>query len=126
MTFARGLIFVSAVIFIIVGAGFLLLPKQFAAVLQISLPTAMARTDVRATYGGLELGFGIFLLLCTVRREWVRAGLWALSLGVGGFAAGRLMGWVAEGSISNFMLFFLLLELAVAMLAAISLRRVGT
>ena len=124
MTLARALIFVSAVIFVVVGAGFLLFPKRYGDVLEISLPTAMARTDVRATYGGLELGFGIFLILCVARREWVRPGLWALALTVGGFAIGRLVGFVAEGTINNFMLFFLALELAVALLALFLLRRV--
>jgi hypothetical protein len=124
MKLARGLTFASALIFVVVGAGFLLIPKQFGGILEISLPTAMARTDVRATYGGLELGFGIFLLCCAVRREWIRPGLWALALTVGGFATGRLVGFVAEGTINSFMLFFLGLELAVAMLALFLLRRV--
>lgn len=123
MKLARSLVFASALIFVLVGAGFLLIPKQFAGVLEISLPTAMARTDVRATYGGLELGLGIFLILCVVRREWIRPGLWAVALTVGGFAAGRLVGFVAEGKINNFMLFFLVLELAVTLLAVILLRR---
>jgi len=123
MTLARALIFVSAVIFVVVGAGFLLIPKQFGDVLEISLPTAMARTDVRATYGGLELGLGIFLILCVVRSEWIRPGLWALALTVGGFAFGRVVGFVAEGTLNNFMLFFLALELAVALLALFLLRR---
>lgn len=123
MKLARSLVLASALIFILVGAGFLLIPKQYADVLEISLPTAMARTDVRATYGGLELGFGIFLVLCVVRREWIRPGLWALALATGGFATGRLVGVVAEGTINNFMLFFLVLELAVTLLAVYLLRR---
>ena len=123
MRLARYLVFASALIFIVVGAGFLLIPRQYANILEISLPTAVARTDVRATYGGLELGFGIFLVLCVVRREWIRPGLWALALGTGGFATGRLVGLVAEGTINNFMLFFLMLELAVTLLAVFLLRR---
>lgn len=123
MKLARGLIFASALIFVVVGAGFLLIPSQYANILEISLPTAMARTDVRATYGGLELGFGIFLILCGVRREWIRPGLWALALTVGGFATGRLVGLVAEGTINRFLLIFLVLELAVTLLAVVLLRR---
>lgn len=123
MKLARSVVFASALIFIVVGAGFLLIPRQCADILEISLPTAMARTDVRATYGGLELGFGIFLILCVVRHEWMRPGLWALALTVGGFATGRLVGLIAEGTINNFMLFFLVLELAVALLAVFLLRR---
>jgi len=123
MKLARFLVFASALIFIIVGAGFLLIPRQYADVLEISLPTAMARTDVRATYGGLELGFGVFLILCVVRREWIRPGLWALALATGGFATGRLIGFVAEETINNFMLVFLALEVLVTLLALVLLRR---
>ena len=126
MKLARFLLFASALIFIIVGAGFLVIPRPYADVLEISLPTAMARTDVRATYGGLELGFGIFLILCVVRREWIRPGLWALALATGGFATGRLIGFLAEGTISNFMLVFLALEVVVTLLAVVLLRRSKT
>jgi uncharacterized protein DUF4345 len=124
MKFARGLLFSSSLVFVGVGAGFLLIPARYAHILEISLPTAMARLDVRATYGGLELGVGIFLILCTVRRKWIRPGLWALALATGGFAAGRLVGLVAEGTISSFMLSFLVLELVVTLLAVFLLRRI--
>jgi hypothetical protein len=126
MTFARGLLFSCALVFIVVGAGFLLIPVQYAHVLEISLPTAMARTDVRATYGGLELGFGIFLVLCAFRPEWIRPGLWALALSTGGFATGRLTALLFEGTISNFMLVFLVIEILVTLLAIFLLRRAGS
>jgi Domain of unknown function (DUF4345) len=126
MKLARSLLFASALIFIIVGAGFLVMPRQYADVIEISLPTAMARTDVRATYGGLEFGFGVFLILCVVRQEWIRPGLWALALATGGFATGRLVGFVAERTISHFMLGFLALELVVTLLAVGLLRRSET
>ena len=124
MKLARGLLFACALVFVGVGAAFLLIPAQSAQVLEISLPTAMARMDVRATYGGLELGFGIFLALCAVRRDWIRPGLWALALATGGFAAGRLVGLLAEGTITRFMLSFLVLDLVVTLLAVFLLRRV--
>jgi len=126
MKLARFLVCASALIFILVGAGFLLIPSQYANVLEISLPTAMARTEVRATYGGLELGFGVFLTLCVVRREWIRPGLWALALATGGFATGRLIGFLAEGTINNFMLVFLALEIVVTLLAVVLLHRSET
>ena len=124
MKLARGLLFACALVFVGVGAAFLLIPARYAQILEISLPTAMARMDVRATYGGLELGVGIFLILCAVRRELIRPGLWLLALAIGGFAAGRLVGLFAEGTITRFMMYFLVLELVVTLLAVFSLRRV--
>ncbi|HJZ81766.1 MAG TPA: DUF4345 domain-containing protein [Pyrinomonadaceae bacterium] len=123
MKLARVLLIGSAIIFVAVGAAFLLIPKQYAEVIEISLPTAMARTDVRATYGGLELGFGIFLILCVVRREWTRGGTWALLLATGGFATGRLFGLLFERTLHPLMLVFLLIELVVTSLGVLALQR---
>ena len=126
MTLARVLLIGSAIIFVAVGAAFLFIPKTYAEVLEISLPTAMARTDVRATYGGLELGAGLFLVLCARRKEWIRPGLWALGLATGGFASGRLIGLMFERTLSPLMLVFLAMEIVVTLLTFISLRRLGT
>ena len=69
MTLAKvGLAF-TAVVFIGIGLGFLVVPVQWASVVDISLPTAMARTDFRATYGGFDLAIGVFLGLCALRSE---------------------------------------------------------
>lgn len=56
----------------------------------IALPTASARADFRAIYGGAELGMALFFALAARRPAWVRPGLAALALIVGGFGAVRL------------------------------------
>lgn len=125
MTLARLLLLASAVIFIGVGAIFLFLPESFAHVLEITAPTAMARMDLRATYGGLELGFGIFLVICVVKRPWIRPGLVALALATGGFAFGRLVGLIAEGTINSLMLMCLVAEVIVTAGSLLALRKIG-
>ena len=62
-----------------------------AQLTDIQLPTATARIDFAATYGGFELGFATFLLLSLRRRTWLESGLWAGVLSLGGFAAVRLI-----------------------------------
>ncbi len=123
MTLPRILLLGSAAIFIVVGALFLIIPQPFAAVLEIAAPTAMARTDLRATYGGLELGFGIFLVICVLKRQWMQPGLLALALATGGFAAGRLVSLIVEGTISRLMLMFMILEIVVTLGAIVFFRR---
>src|SRR3954451_15022321 len=120
---ARILLLASAAIFIGVGTVFLINPAPYAAVLEIAAPTAMARMDLRATYGGLELGFGIFLVICVLKRDWIRPGLVGLALATGGFACGRLVGLLAERTISGIMLTFLILEIVVTLAAMLALRR---
>jgi hypothetical protein len=123
MKLAKTLLIGSAIIFVLVGAAFLFLPQQYAAVLEISALTPLGRTDLRATYGGLELGIGIFLIVCVGRRGWIRQGLWALALTTGGFATGRLIGFVSERSAPQLMLIFLVIEVVVTCLSIVSLRR---
>ena len=123
MKLAKILLLGSAIIFVLVGTAFLFAPRQYAAVLEISAVTPLARTDLRATYGGLELGVGIFLLLCLVRRSWIGPGLSALALATGGFATGRLIGFALERTLNPLMLGFLFIEIVVTVLSILCLRR---
>jgi hypothetical protein len=123
--FARVLLLLSAAVFMIVGMGFLIVPAGWAAITEISLPTAMARTDLRATYGGLDLAVGIFLWICARRDQWIRPGLVALALTAAGFGGGRLVGIVAEGSAAPLMLIFLAIETVTVLVAFAALRRLA-
>lgn len=111
MIFARGVLMVAAVAFAVIGIGFLIAPTAWARAIEIAVSTATGRTDVRATYGGFVLAAGIFLAVCAVHTEWIRPGLVACALILAGFAAGRLVGLVMEGSLSRLMLVFLAIEL---------------
>jgi hypothetical protein len=129
MTLARAALLFGAVVFAGIGLGFLIVPVQWAALVEISLPTAMARTDLRATYGGFDLAVGVFLGLCALRTEWIRPGLVALGLAAAGFGGGRLLGIVVEGTASPLMLAFAAIEAMTALVAFALLRRlprVGT
>lgn len=123
MTLAKcGLLF-AAVVFIVIGMGFLVVPVEWASLVEISLPTAMARTDFRATYGGFDLAMGVYLGLCALRTEWIRPGVVALGLAAAGFGGGRLLGILVEGTASPLMLSFAVIETASALLAFYVLRR---
>jgi hypothetical protein len=101
----------TAISFLVIGAGFFITPVSWAESVEIALTTPTARTDLRATYGGFDFMFGVFLLLCSTRPAWYSAGLMAAVLCLGGFAGGRIAGYVIEGSISTFMLVLLGVEL---------------
>ena len=68
------------------------------------------------------MGFGIFLVICALKQQWIRPGLVALALAIGGFATGRVAGLIAEKTISRLMLMFLVLEIVVTLLAILLLR----
>ena len=85
--------------------------------LGIELKGADARVDIRATYGGLELGVAAFLAFCVHRHEeFLLAGVVASGFTAAGFGAGRLIGIIAEDfrDVDVQMWLFLLLELILA------------
>jgi hypothetical protein len=87
---ARGVLWLTALTFVGLGAASAFLPLFMAGMVEIGLPSATARVDFAATYGGFELGFGAFLLIC-LRRFWIEAGLWAGAVALTGFATVRLL-----------------------------------
>ena len=123
MTLAKALLRLGALVLAIVGIGFLLVPVQWAAIVDIQLPTPTARTDLRATYGGFDLAIGVYLWLCSRREDWVRPGLVALGVAAAGFGGGRVLGMLIEESAAPSMIGFALLEWGSAVAAWMVLRR---
>jgi len=111
------------------GAGFLGFglwliadPAGGLATVGIAAQTPAGLIELRALYGGLELGLGIFLLLCAARRDWRRPGLWAVGLGNGGIGLTRLVSIALSGVFTPFLAAALVWELGFAALAGWALR----
>jgi Domain of unknown function (DUF4345) len=121
--FARAVLGIAAVVFIPFGVWAFLDPVAIAGLTQVQLPTATALADGRAVYGGLTLGLGVFFALCAAHPAFVRPGLWALLLTVGGAFLGRLAGVIADGAGTTETYRTLIAEFTVAALAAVSLAR---
>ena len=81
----------DALVFAAFGALYWVMPVEMAAKVGISVPTTGAIVDVQGLYGGLELGFGLFLAYCARAPERTRLGLVAGTLGLGGIAVSRLV-----------------------------------
>ncbi|MGH9201069.1 MAG: DUF4345 domain-containing protein [Vicinamibacterales bacterium] len=92
------------------GAAFLAYPGDMASVVSIALVNASARTDVRAVYGGMELGIGVFFLTCAMRRDFVRVGLFAAACVLVAMATSRFVGLLLDGFWQPLQLFVMLLE----------------
>jgi hypothetical protein len=90
------------------GFGLWLLVDPAAALAKIGINagSAVGLVELRALYGGMELGLGLFLAWCALRPEWRQAGLWlvllanggaglarVLAIGLGGAALGGYLGW---------------------------------
>ena len=117
------LLLLAAVVFIGIGVVFVFAPVDWARVVDIELPTPISRTDLRATYGGFDLGFGVFLAFCALRRDWIRPGLAAMAIALAGFAGGRTYGILVDGCPSMLMPSFAILEASGSILAFLVLRK---
>jgi hypothetical protein len=83
--------------FIGFGAAYALWPTRMAAVTDLTLTSPTARADFVATYGGFQIGFGLFLLACSREVTWLEPGLWAVVAALGGFASFRALAILLHG-----------------------------
>jgi hypothetical protein len=103
------------------GAAFLAWPVALVAPVGIELPSATARTDVRAVYGGLQLGLAAFLTYCAASPARTVVGLAATTACIAGLAAGRLFGLLVDGEWARITLVYLTIEATSAAVAAAAL-----
>jgi Domain of unknown function (DUF4345) len=94
------------------GALFISNPSEMAAIVSLALVDRTGRTDVRATYGGLEVGVGVFLLACALRRDFVRVGLFASACVLVAMATSRFVGLLLDGWWQPLELLIAILEAA--------------
>jgi hypothetical protein len=119
MTFARGVLLVSACVFAFFGAWAVAFPASQVSLVEVEVPTATARADVRTQYGGFTLGFAVFLFVCFVRREWTAVGLLASTCALGGFALTRPMAALLDSPVSATIYSLALAEGSGAILSAV-------
>jgi len=122
--FARGVLLLGALVFGGIGLGCVLFPAELMGAVDVSLPSAVARTEIRAFYGGLELGVAVFLTICAVRSDWVPLGLTALACLMSGMGGVRLIAALAAAREAWTQIPIALVELGGAALTVWSLRRV--
>lgn len=78
------------------GIACLIRPKSMLRRVDVQARSARGTTELRAMYGGLELGFGAFFAIAAVKPEWSRPALMAQTLGLGALAASRLAGILSD------------------------------
>ena len=118
----RALVFAAMSIFLFFGLWIFVAPGALES-LGILMTTPEARVDVRATYGGLELGMACFLAMCVVREEWTRIGLAASTCVIGGLGLARLLGIAIEGGGTPLMWLFVALEATIVAILVWAYRR---
>jgi hypothetical protein len=80
------------------GAVFLVQPAVLGGLVGLELTSPDAPVEIRAFYGGLELGMAAFLLACAHNRSLVSAGLLFCALAFSFAGIARLLGVLQYGA----------------------------
>jgi hypothetical protein len=106
------------------GFGLWLLVDPTGALGKIGIEarSATGLVELRAFYGGMELGLGLLLAWCCVRPEWQQAGLWLVVLANGGAGLARLFAiWAGGAALGSYLVGALAWELGFAVLGGLAL-----
>jgi len=104
------------------GLWMLLAPAGALSKIGVEATSPVGLVELRAFYGGLELGLGLFLGLCLWRPEWREAGLWLVMLANGGMGLSRLLGiWLGGAAVGGYLGWALVWELGFAALGGVAL-----
>ena len=115
---ARILLWFYAVLFVVFGLPAILAPTPLAATVDTLLPTATARIDFAATYGGSVFGIAAFLAFCAVHPERLRLGLLANAFFLAGYATTRGLGIIlAQGDVQPILYLLLAIEASGALIS---------
>jgi hypothetical protein len=91
----------------------------------VELTSPAAHTEIRAFYGGLEIGLALFFVLAATRRAWFRPGLVAQAASLGGLALGRVFGVIVDGEPEPLLYLLITAETIGALIGLVALRRLG-
>ncbi|ERI52407.1 hypothetical protein N878_19240 [Pseudomonas sp. EGD-AK9] len=123
MLFARIVVLIQIAALTGLGLVYFVKPHEMASLSGALLMGNAAVTEVRAYYGGLQLGLAAYLVLALLRLELLRPALTLLVLLYSVLALARIAGlWLDGGAQQTFNLAALLLEVVSAGLAWWALR----
>jgi hypothetical protein len=111
----------------LLGFGLLMLiaPAALLASIGIVLQSPEALSEIRAFYGGLEIGLGLALLFCLIQPGMLRQGLALSALCYGSVALCRAGAMLFDGSGGSFLYSALVLEATLCLASIWAMRRSG-
>ena len=99
----------TSILFLGFGIAFILYPAKMIQLCYITVTHPSAITEIRTFYGGLEIGIGLYLLLCFFNKWHVQAlsfSIFALSF----IVLARIIGIVVDGLSGNYTLYAVAIE----------------
>jgi hypothetical protein len=121
-TFPTLVLALCALGFLVFGVWLLADPVTALGKIGIRADSATGLVELRAFYGGMEIGLGLFLAACVARPGWQDAGLWLVLLANGGAGLARVLAIVLGGAaLGGYLGWALLWELGFAALGGAAL-----
>lgn len=120
----KAVLWFAALVFIAYGLACLYSPALPAGYAGLAMTNGDAHAEMRAMYGGLQFGFGVFCLLGALRPDFLRPALASIVLLLGGLALARLYSTVTGvDTVTGYTHGALIFEFSIAVLAALALRK---
>jgi len=116
--FSKWLVVLSGMGFLGYGIAFLIAPEATLAGAGLQLSGTGAAVELRAFYGGLELGLGLWLVFAGANDKLLRPALWLTLASNAGIGCSRLLALALGGAWNPFFGYALPWELGFAVLAA--------
>ena len=113
----RGFLLLCGLSFLLIGINTFHDPLAAMAAVELNVNTVSALNELRATYGGLQIGMGLFLLAGFCCKAYTRPALLAQALIVGGLASGRLISIALDGQPNTFVQGLVVLESVTALIS---------
>lgn len=117
------LLWLSGLCFLGFGLAFLVAPIATLSAAGVVTEGAIAATELRAFYGGVEVALGLLITACALRPTRWRDGLWLTLACYGAIGLTRLAGMAIDGSDSFFLRVAATTEIVFALAAAYALWR---
>jgi hypothetical protein len=122
MGLARFALGATSLAFFIFGFWLLIAPQALGDI-GVQLTTPSAQVEIRAMYGGFEIGLGVFFLLAAMRPEWFRPALVLQVVSLLGFGGTRLVTLLLTPGADRLLYFFAALELLAVVIGWFALKR---
>ncbi len=113
----QGFLLLCGLSFLLIGANTFHDPLAAMAPVELNINTVSAPNELRANYGGLQIGMGLFLLAGLCCKTMTRPALLAQALIVGGLALGRFVSIALDGQPNEFVQGLIVLESVTALLS---------
>ena len=126
MRFARAYLYFVGAMGLLFGVWYLIAPAAWTDPTGFGPLGPNALTDVRATYGGFQIGLGVFTIWAAADAARVRMAIVLQALTIGAIASCRLVGFAIDGSPNGFLISAIITETIFTALALFALRRLST